>query len=212
MAGFTLTNFTQGILGFAVAAALVRRKQPYVAYLQWLLSYFTMLFILVHGWDGTGYQRFFSSTREEFVNWSWATAQRWLTGDVFQSLMAMAVVIVPVMLGLMARDVKRGYSLSGFDDRHGPSTFGVAVSFVVAVIPGVLSAAILASVAIRYLGPLLGVPVFAVVFYLVGLRSGAVFHRHFRYLVYGEPLVGRPAARAAANAAVAPPTSSARYK
>jgi hypothetical protein len=191
MAAFTLTNFTQGVLGFAVAAALLRRKQHYAAYLQWLLGYFGLLFILVHGWDGTGYMRFLSSTREEFVHWSWATAQRWLTGDVFHSLLAMGIVILPVMFGVMARDLRRGYKTSGYDERAGLSTIGLALSLFAALVPGVLGAAILASVAIRYLGPLIGVPAFAVTLYLVGLRRGSAFHRHFRHVVYGESLLAR---------------------
>lgn len=183
MAGFTLTNFTQGVLGFAVAATLLRRKQQYAAYLQWVLGHFAMLFILVHGWDGTGYKRFLSSTREEFIDWRWATAQRWVTGDVAQSLIVMGLVVLPVMFGLMARDLKRGYGLSGYDDRARVSTLGLALSLLTALLGGVLGAAVLASVAIRYLGPLLGSSAFALIFYLVGLRRGGAFHRHFRHVV-----------------------------
>ncbi len=188
MAGFTLTNFTQGVLGFAVAATLLRRKQQYAAYLQWLFGYFAMFFILVHGWDGTGYKRFLSSTREEFLTWTWATAQRWVTGDVGLSLSVMGLAVVPVMLGLMARDIKRGYRISGSDDRAQMSTLGLGGSLLVALLGGVLGAAIVASLAIRYLGTLPGFLLFGLLFWLIGLRRGGVFHRHFRHLVYGESL------------------------
>lgn len=191
MAGFTLTNFTQGILGFAVAAALLRRKQQYAAYLQWLLGYFAMFFILVHGWDGTGYKRFFSSTRDDLLNWNWGTALRWWTEDVALSLMTMGIVMLPLMFALMARDLKRGHSMSCLDEGLGQSTPVLAVSLFAALIAGVLGAAIVASVAIRALGPLPGGVVSAVVVYLLGLRRGGMFHRHFRHAVYGESFTGR---------------------
>jgi len=199
MAGFTLTNFTQGLLGFAVAAALVRRRQQYAAYLQWVLGYLAMFFILVHGWDGTGYMRFFSSTREELSGWSWATAQRWLGGDIARSLMIMGVVVVPVMFWLMVRDLTRGYRLSGevrSEDAARLGRLGLAVSLLAALVVGALGAAILASAAIRYLGPFLGIPAFAALVYVVGLRRGSVFHRHFRHVVHGEPILTRAAGRA----------------
>jgi hypothetical protein len=191
MAGFTLTNFTQGILGFAVAAALLRRRQQYAAYLQWLFGYFAMLFILVHGWDGTGYMRFTSVTREEFLNWTPATAQAWFTGPVWLSLVTMGIVMLPVMFGIMARDLRRGYRMQGGDARVGLNTIALTFSVFAALIPGVLGAAVVASVAIRYLGAILGVPIAGVILYFVGLRPGAVFHRHFRHVVYAEPLLAR---------------------
>jgi hypothetical protein len=193
VAAFTMTNATQGMLGFAVAAALLRRQHPYAAYMQWVLGYFGMLFILVHGWDGTGYMRFLSSTRADFDTWTWATAWRWFTGDVARSLMIMGSVMIPVMFALMARDLKRGYQVSDqvrSDDAARVSGVGLALSFLFTVLGSVLGAAVLASVSIRYFGALLGIPIFAAVIYLIGLRRGGVFARHFRYMVYAEPLVG----------------------
>src|SRR5215831_2221872 len=66
---FAITNITQGILGFWVAYRLIAAKKLYSAYLTIIAAYFAMFFILVHGWDGTGYQRFFSETRQDFLNW-----------------------------------------------------------------------------------------------------------------------------------------------
>jgi hypothetical protein len=197
VAAFTMTNATQGLLGFAVAAALLRQRRQYAAYLQWILGYFLMLFILVHGWDGTGYMRFFSSTREELVGWTWQTAARWITGDVGQSLIAMGIVVLPVMFWLMARDLKRGYPLGAAarSERAGRrSTTGLGLTLLGALIVGVLGTAILASLAIRYLGAVIGILTFAVVAYFAGFRRGGVFHRHFRHVVYGDPLVARSAA------------------
>src|SRR5689334_23366460 len=68
--GFAITNITQGILGFWLAYRLIVARRVYVAYLTIIAAYFGMFFILVHGLDGTGYQSFFSATREDFLHWA----------------------------------------------------------------------------------------------------------------------------------------------
>ena len=198
VAAFTMTNFTQGVIGFLVAAALLKRRQAFAAYMQWILGYFGMLFVLVHGWDGTGYMRFFSSTREDFLtNWTWATAQRWLTEDVAISLYTMGVVMLPVMFAWMARDLKRGYALGRGGAAATTSLASLILSLFLVLIPGVLGAAIAASVAIRFLGPIAGPLVFAGLAWAVLLRRGGLFNRHFRSLIHGEPFLGRAADRPA---------------
>jgi hypothetical protein len=195
MAAFTITNFTQGILGFAVAAMFLRRRNQYAAYLQWLAGHFGLLFILVHGWDGTGYMRFFSTSRAELAGWTWWTALRWFTSDVFLSLLTMGVVMLPVMFGVMARDLKRGYPLLGAARSPQAARAGMialAVWMFLALIPGVLAAAILSSVAIRYLGAIPGTVAAAAIIYAIGLRPGGLFHRHFRRVVHGDPFLARP--------------------
>lgn len=200
VAAFTMTNFTQGVLGFLVAAALLKRRQAFAAYMQWILGYFGMLFVLVHGWDGTGYMRFFSSTRADFLDgWTWATAQRFLREDVALSLYTMGIVMLPLMFYWMARDLKRGYAL----DRGGRAAASASVpslmlSLFLVLIVGVLATAIGASVAIRYLGPIVGPVVFAVVAWAALLRRGGVFNRHFRSVIFGEPFFGGAPARPAA--------------
>jgi len=56
---FGVTNVTQGMLGFAVGLWLMRRQQVWGAQLNWMFGYFGMFFILIYGWDGLGYDRFF---------------------------------------------------------------------------------------------------------------------------------------------------------
>ena len=53
-------------MGYWVTAELIRAGRRYAAFLQVGLGYFEMLFILVHGWDGRGYQRFFSKDQAVF--------------------------------------------------------------------------------------------------------------------------------------------------
>lgn len=54
-----MNNVTQGILGFAVTACYLRMQKTKMAVGQCLGAHAAMLFILVFGWDGSGYRRFF---------------------------------------------------------------------------------------------------------------------------------------------------------
>jgi len=92
---FAATNVTQGLLGFAVTRWLLARNHPFAAYLQWVLGYTAMFFILVHGWDGSGYQRFFSPTSADLPGWTWNTALRWLNCPVAHTLEVEGLFIVP---------------------------------------------------------------------------------------------------------------------
>jgi hypothetical protein len=101
VAGFALTNVTQGVLGYAVTRALWRRGHRYAAWLQMPLGYLAMFFVLGYGWDGTGYRRFFSPD---------ATAWRggrldlagFLASEVALTLYGMATVLVPVLLWMQS--------------------------------------------------------------------------------------------------------------
>ena len=79
---FAVTNITQGMLGFWVTYKLLAAGKRYTAFLQPLLGYFCMFFILVHGWDGKGYQRFFSQDRQEFLSWTPGHIVPWLLSPV----------------------------------------------------------------------------------------------------------------------------------
>ena len=56
---FAITNVTQGVLGFRIGVHLLRAGKYYLANLNWMIGYIGMFFILVYGWDGLGYDRFF---------------------------------------------------------------------------------------------------------------------------------------------------------
>jgi hypothetical protein len=111
---FAATNTTQAALGYLITRALLRRGWPRLAYLQLVAGYFGMFFILVHGWDGTGYQRFFSPTRADYERWGadrpLAHVADWATSDVALTLAGMGLVLIPVLLGLMARWHRAGLS------------------------------------------------------------------------------------------------------
>ncbi|MBV8965131.1 MAG: hypothetical protein JO191_03035 [Mycobacteriaceae bacterium] len=172
---FAITNVSQGIAGYWVTAKLIRAGHRYAAFLQVALGYFGMLLILVHGWDGRGYQRFFSANRAVFASWprdptvgdAVARAGRWVTSPVALTLAGMSVIVV-VLLWIMSAWLKEGYRLAGTTEAPGAGTVVSAVLGLVFI--GALGSAIVTSVLIHLLGWWIGGPVAAVVVWLVAVR------------------------------------------
>ena len=171
---FAITNITQGILGYKITEALLRRGASYAAYLQWLGGYFAMFFILVHGWDGTGYVRFFSAHPDWIEGWTWSVAASWFVSDVGLSLGAIGVVFVPWLLALMVRPLRQHHSWSV------PGLVASILSMNVVVAPLM---AIGASLSLRALGPVGGTVAFLVVAWALCLRRGGLLHRHCEHLL-----------------------------
>ncbi len=174
---FAITNVSQGILGYWVTAKLIRAGRRYPAFLQAGLGYFGMFFILVHGWDGHGYQRFFSADRHVFEAWphdpsfsdALERAGRWLTSPVALTLAGMSVIVV-VLLWIMSAWLKEGYRLAGVHDTAGtPAAVASVLGFVFV---GALGSAIVSSVLTHLLGWWIGVPVAAVFVWLAAVRPG----------------------------------------
>jgi hypothetical protein len=187
---FALTNVTQGVLGYLVVEWLLARGRSYLAYLQLVLAYAGMFFILVHGWDGTGYQRFFSATREDFLRWDgdWSA---WLTSDVALSLYGMGVVLLPVLLGTVAHWHVSGYSLARGAGGPRPGRLAVAALSLTTVLGAGLGIAVAAHLAIAWLGAPAGIPA-AIALAAAALLPRGPVHRLFR--AHGLPAEGVPSA------------------
>ena len=182
---FSMTNVTQGILGYWLAWLLIRKNNIYGAILLCLLGYFCMFFILVHGWDGTGYQRFFYS-----CTW-WGTCAcqlwakgnyglfKWLVSPVALTLYAMGVVMLPLLFYWMSDWAKTGYDLGNVDaERAGKTTrWDITKSILRLVFVHTLGGAIAASFMVRYLGWFFGLCLFAVLAYFLMVRRGGLTHR-----------------------------------
>jgi hypothetical protein len=195
---FAITNVSQGIVGYWVTAKLIRAGRRYAAFLQVGLAYFGMFFILVHGWDGRGYQRFFSADRAVFASWphdpafgdALDRAGRWLTSPVALTLAGMSVIVV-VLLWIMSAWLKEGYRLAGTSATPGTATLVGAILGLVFV--GALGSAIVSSVLIHLLGWWIGVPVAAVVVWLVVLRPrNGLAHLFFERLRLADAESGLP--------------------
>jgi hypothetical protein len=179
---FALTNVTQGILGYLVAEWLIARGRTYLAYLQIVVGYVGMFFLLVHGWDATGYQRFFSADRQDFLAWDgdWTA---WLTSEVALTLLVMGAVLVPTLLVMAARWHTDGHRLAGRPGRR-PGKVAVAALMLATVFGAALGVAIAAHLAIVWLGAPLGLPVALVLGALALAPHGPV---HALYRRFGFP-------------------------
>jgi hypothetical protein len=166
---FAATNVTQGALGFAIVYILAARKKLWAAWLHWYFAYFAMFFILVHGWDGRGYQRFFSYTRTDFLAWhgDWTA---WLTSPVALTLYAMGVVLVPTILVIMSRWITASDAAAARRNK-------LSIALVCLLVPlgAALGSAIAASLCIHALGWIAGTLVFAVALWVVALRPRGLF-------------------------------------
>ncbi|SHN47459.1 hypothetical protein [Cryptosporangium aurantiacum] len=152
---FAATNTTQGVLGYLVTRWLLRAGRPQLAAFQVVAAYFGMFFILVHGWDGTGYERFFSETRADFEAWDTRPVLTqvgdWVGSDVALTLYGMGVVLLPVMFWLWMRWHRAGRRLLGqpAGAAQAWAFFGTAHGLIWL---GGLGGAIVASVLIHLLG------------------------------------------------------------
>jgi hypothetical protein len=175
---FAVTNVTQAMLGFWVVERLLERGRAYAAYLQVVAAYLGMFFILVHGWDGEGYRRFFSPDRADYLAWDgdWSA---WLTSDVALTLLAMGAILLPVLLGTVARWTLAGYPLAA-EGSPRPGAAAVVAIHLATVFGAALGLAVAASLLIHALGAL-GI-VAAVIVAGLALVPGAPVQRLFALL------------------------------
>ena len=187
---FAATNVTQGILGFWAASRFIARGKAYGAYLQWLAAYFCMFFVLVHGWDGSGYRRFFSPTREALGTWTWHTAATWVTSDVAITLGILGVFIVPGIVVGMSR-------------RLTPHAIGATSMKILALtVLGLPATAVVASLMVRALGWPIGLVGFALIAWAVGVRRGGLFHLAYRGIFGGDAHADDTSANPASRAPI----------
>ncbi len=108
---FAITNVTQGILGYWVAHIFIRKGKFGAAWLQVLIGYFFMFFILIYGWDGTGWQRFlYDASMHQGKLWSPGLydGAAFLTSHVAFTLYGMGIIIGPFLLYPMIRWMREG--------------------------------------------------------------------------------------------------------
>ncbi len=153
---FSITNVTQGILGYLITHDLLMKGKLDKAALQTFGAYFLFFFTLVNGWDNKAYQRFFSKNRESFEAWRWANVLPWLASDVSAILISFGTVFLPVIYYLMCKWLVEGkLDEEGelADDermlREATRTFGL---YNLGIFGGTLGSSIAGTVLIRKLG------------------------------------------------------------
>lgn len=150
---FAITNVSQGVLGFVICHHLIRRGRLYAAWLNFIAAYFGFFFILIHGWDGKGYQRFFSPDRAALENWSWQTAANWFTSDVALTLYGMGVILLPALGGMTLSWIREGAREAGVRSKP----LSILGGFFGSVLVFTLGLALLSSIALMQLGLVAGI-------------------------------------------------------
>ncbi|XDD50335.1 hypothetical protein AB3N59_00490 [Leptospira sp. WS92.C1] len=196
---FGFTNVSQGILAFWIVWKLIERSKAFFGFLQVMLGYFGMFFILVHGWDGKGYKRFFSTSREEYLNgWTWNTALSWLTSDVAITLYVMGIIMIPIMIRILSQWLEEGLEIQrvslGQESKEGKGSAVQRILFFFgSVFIGALGLAIVSSLIIHALGWILGTIVALGVLYVLGISKYGILFAFYKGIFHlkGDPISAR---------------------
>jgi hypothetical protein len=99
---FAFTNITQGILGFYFTWWFLRRGNQRAAAFQTIWAHTAMLLVLVFGWDGAGYKRFFyAGTGTEWHQGTEFPLTAFFSSNIFYSLLLLGVFFIPTYFGLI---------------------------------------------------------------------------------------------------------------
>jgi len=197
---FALTNVTQGVLGYYVGYRLARKGKYYAAHVNTAASWILFWFILVCGWDTTGWQRFlYDPMMNNNIPWAPGMYQGpiFFVSPIFLTLLLMGIFFVP---SLFRNLVRANYEDLANDNRIAPESvprlfaimhrtigtmftiyllLAIAAYFVVRV-----SVAITGSMLLGYL---IGLPIAVISGWQLLFRHGRPMHRWLRKLYVSEP-------------------------
>lgn len=211
--GFSVTNVTQGILAYWICCKFIEKGNFYGAYLQIVLGYFCMFFILFHGWDGTGWQRF---TYDATINggdfWEYGKTDglAFFTGNVAITLYVMGIFILPPLFYWLNKWVKEGAEMDdSIPKEKVPDNF-IKNSIVFLIIVFVIGFGLAVGAGLTCMlftwitggnqiitdsnqwsivGMLIGLPVFLIpVYYFLLRRDGLVYKFMLNTLIIVDPI------------------------
>ena len=201
VAGFAVTNVTQGILGYWVTFRLIKKGNYYGAHANWMAAWILFWFILVCGWDCTGYQRFlYDMSVNNGEYWTPGThmgVRFFYASRVWWTLVVMAVFFAPMLIHGYISFIRNGFK----DDPSIPIETAPGPMRILAVTFGAqwvvcLGLAILAALMVMgfrnlagsiLAGYLIGVPLFSVLAYIVLFRRGMPMYLIAKQLFVKEP-------------------------
>jgi hypothetical protein len=199
--GFAVTNITQGILGYWVSYKFIKKKNYYAAHANWMWAWILFWFILVCGWDGTGYQRFlYDASVHNGVLWTPGThmgIEFFWKSNVWWTLIGMALCFAPMLIYAVANFIPKGIkedkTISG---DQAPNTLQLLAWSFGAQWIGCLGLAILAALLVMnlrdftgsiLLGYLIGVPLFIALAQCLLFRRGMPMYLIAKQLYLKEP-------------------------
>jgi hypothetical protein len=200
--GFAITNITQGILGYWVSYKFIKKKNYYAAHANWMWSWILFWFILVCGWDCTGYQRFlYDASVHNGVLWETGKLMGisfFWKSNVWWTLVAMGVCFTPMLtygcINFIRKGAKMDPTLSA-DQVPSPLKiliFSFGAQWVVCL--GLAIVAALIVMGLRnftgsiLLGYLIGIPLFIVLAQLLLFRRGMPMYLIAKQLFIKEPV------------------------
>lgn len=174
---FAITNVSQAVIGYLIAQENIRRRKTYTSWLNFVGAYTGFFFILVHGWDGKGYQRFFSSDPSLFNSeWTWSVAGQWFSSPVAFTLYGMGVVLLPALIGMTLSWLRE------MPEGNHQSAATVVFGYVGSVFGLALGSAILCSVALINLGIAAGIAASTIILYLSWSRRHGVGPLFYKWM------------------------------
>lgn len=101
---FSITNISQGVLGFYATWYYIRQAKPRAALMQTVVAHVCMYVVLIFGWDGHGYKRFFyAGTGDEWHQGVAYEITDFFSSPVFWTLISMGFVLIPTYLYLVKK-------------------------------------------------------------------------------------------------------------
>ena len=199
--GFAVTNITQGILGYWVSYKFIKKKNYYAAHANWMWAWILFWFILVCGWDGTGYQRFlYDASVHNGVLWTPGThmgIEFFWKSNVWWTLIGMALCFAPMLIYAVANFIPKGIKEDQtISANQAPNTLQLLAWSFGAQWIGCLGLAILAALLVMnlrdftgsiLLGYLIGVPLFIALAQCLLFRRGMPMYLIAKQLYLKEP-------------------------
>jgi hypothetical protein len=199
--GFAVTNITQGIVGFYITYLFIKKKNYYAAHANWMWAWILFWFILVCGWDCTGYQRFLYDA-------SVHNGELWAPGklmgvtffwksNVWWTLVVMALFFAPMLVYAVVNFIPEGAKNDpalSIHERPSPAlllivSFGVqwVVCLGLAILAALMVMGLRDITGSNLLGYLIGVPVFIALAQLLLFRRGMPMQMLAKTLYIQEP-------------------------
>jgi hypothetical protein len=199
--GFAVTNITQGILGYWVTYKLIKKKNYYGAHVNWMWAWILFWFILVCGWDCTGYQRFlYDASVNNGVLWEPGKLMGitfFWKSHVWWTLVGMAVFFAPMLIHGSVNFIREGAKMDpSISTDEVPGVFRLLICSFGAQWIVCLGLAIIAALMVMglrnvtgsiLLGYLIGVPLFIVLAQLLLFRRGMPMYLIAKQLFIKEP-------------------------
>jgi hypothetical protein len=198
---FAVTNITQGILGYWTTYLLVKKKNYYGAHANWMAAWIIFWFILVCGWDCTGYQRFlYDMSVNNGMLWEPGKIMGisfFYTSRVWWTLVVMAMFFAPMLIYGFINFTREGAKMDRTipaDRVPGPAK--IMVFYFVTQWVLCLGLAILAALAVMGIRELtgsllaaygIGIPAFSLVAYFLLFRKKMPMHLIAKQLYVKEP-------------------------